>query len=78
MISKFDNGIKNTPFAPALLWKTVREYFISNSESVKLMLRSEITNARQGPSCDLIEHIEAFRAKVDAYLGANGSMDEEE
>lgn len=40
MISKFDNGVKITPFAPALLWKTVREYYISNSESVKLMLRS--------------------------------------
>ena len=78
MISKFDNGVKLTPFAPALLWKTVRDYYISNSESVKLMLRSEITNACQGPSRDLIEHIEAFRAKVDAYLGANGSMDEEE
>lgn len=78
MISKFENGIKNTPFAPALLWKTVREYYISNSESVKLMLRSEITNLRQGHSRDLIEHIELFRTKVDAYLGANGNMDEEE
>lgn len=78
MISKFKNGIKNTPFAPALLWKTVREYYISNSESVKLMLRSEITNLRQGHSQDLIGHIEAFRTKVDGYLGANGYMDEEE
>lgn len=78
MISKFENGVKNTPFAPSLLWKTVRDYYISNSESVKLMLRSEITNYRQGPSRDLIEHIEAFRTKVDAYLGANGNMDEEE
>lgn len=78
MISKFENRVKNTPFAPALLWKTVREYYVSNSESVKLMLRSEITNIRQGPSRYLIEHFEAFRLKVDSYLGANGSMDEEE
>lgn len=78
MISKFENGVKNNPFAPALLWKTVREYYISNSESVKLMLRSDLTNYRQGPTKDLIEHIEAFRSKVDAYLGANGTMDESE
>lgn len=25
MISKFEDSVKNTPFAPALLWKTVRE-----------------------------------------------------
>lgn len=42
------------------------------------MLRSEITNLRQGHSQDLIGHIEAFRTKVDGYLGANGYMDEEE
>lgn len=42
------------------------------------MLRSEITNYRQGPSHDLLEHLETFRSKVDAYLGANGKMDEEE
>lgn len=42
------------------------------------MLRSKITNLRQGPTRDLIEHIENFRSKVDAYLGVNGSMDEDE
>lgn len=78
MISKFENGVKTTPFAPALLWRTVRDHFISNSESVKLLLRSEITNYRQGQSRDLMDHIEEFRSKVNAYLGANGMMDEEE
>lgn len=78
MISTFEDGIKQKPFAPALLWKTVREYYVSDSESVKLMLRSQITNYRQGQTKDLLEHIEAFRSKVDAYLGANGKMDEEE
>lgn len=78
MISTFDEGVKNTPFAPALLWKTVRDYYVSNSESVKIMLRSEITNFRQGPSRDLLEHLKSFRSKVDLYLGANGKMDEEE
>lgn len=78
MISHFEEGIKITPFAPSLLWKTVRKYYVNNSESVKLMLRADITNFKQGPSRDLIEHIEAFRAKIDAYLGANGCMDEEE
>lgn len=42
------------------------------------MLRSDLTNYRQGPSRDLLEHIEGFRSKVDADLGANGKMDEEE
>lgn len=78
MISTFENGVKNTPFAPALLWKTVRDHFVSNLESVKILLRSDITNYRQGPSRDLLEHIEIFRSKVDAYLGANGKMEEDE
>lgn len=78
LISTFENGVKTTPFAPALLWKTVRDYYVSNSESVKLMLRSEITNFKQGPSKDLLDHIEAFRTKIDSFLGANGKMDEEE
>lgn len=78
MISTFEDGMKNTPFAPSLLWKTVRSYYINNSESVKLVLRSDIANFKQSPSKDLLEPIEAFRAKVDAFLGANGKMDEEE
>lgn len=78
MISTFEEGIKQTPFSPALLWKTVRDYHVSNSESVKLMLRSNITSFNQGPTRDLLEHIEEFRAKIDAFLGANGKMDEEE
>lgn len=78
MISVFENGIKQTPFSPALLWKTVREYYVSNSESVKLMLRSNITSFSQGSTRDLLEHIKEFRGKIDAFLGANGKMDEEE
>ncbi|EGG08679.1 uncharacterized protein MELLADRAFT_61736 [Melampsora larici-populina 98AG31] len=78
MISTFENGIKNTPSSPFLLWKTVRDYHISNSESVKLMLRSDITDLSQGSTKDLLEYIDMFRAKIDAYLGANGEMSEEE
>ncbi|EGG11163.1 uncharacterized protein MELLADRAFT_59957 [Melampsora larici-populina 98AG31] len=78
MISKFENGIKITIPSPSLLWKTIREYHISNSESVKLMLRSEITDLSQTSSKDLLEYIDIFRAKVDAYLGSNGEMSEEE
>lgn len=78
MISTFEDGIKHTPFAPALLWKTVRDYYVSHSESVKLMLRSSITSLVQGPTRDLLEHIEDFRGKIDAFLRANGKMDEEE
>lgn len=77
-ISTFENGIKKTPPSPSLLWKAVRDYHISNSESVKLMLRSEITDLSQGSTKDLLEYIDMFRAKVDAYLGANGEMSEEE
>ncbi|EGF99495.1 uncharacterized protein MELLADRAFT_112708 [Melampsora larici-populina 98AG31] len=78
MISKFENGIKTTDPSPSLLWKTIRDYHISNSESVKLMLRSEITDLSQGTTKDLLDYIDIFRAKVDAYLGSNGEMSEEE
>ncbi|EGG07633.1 uncharacterized protein MELLADRAFT_62417 [Melampsora larici-populina 98AG31] len=78
MISTFENGIKTTIPSPCLLWKTIRDYHISNSESVKLMLRSEITDLSQGSTKDLLEYIDIFRAKVDAYLGSNGEMSEEE
>ncbi|EGG03902.1 uncharacterized protein MELLADRAFT_65188 [Melampsora larici-populina 98AG31] len=78
MISKFENGIKTTPPSPSLLWKTIRDYHISNSESVKLMLRSDITDLSQGSTKDLLDYIDTFRAKVDAYLGSNGEMSEEE
>ncbi|EGG00366.1 uncharacterized protein MELLADRAFT_111935 [Melampsora larici-populina 98AG31] len=78
MISKFENSIKTTPSSPSLLWKTIRDYHISNSESVKLMLRSEITDLSQGSTKDLLDYIDVFRAKVDAYLGSNGEMSEEE
>lgn len=78
MISKFENGVKTTTPSPYLLWKTIRDYHISNSESVKLMLRSEITDLSQGSTKDLLEYIDIFRSKVDAYLGSNGEMSEEE
>ncbi|EGG12625.1 uncharacterized protein MELLADRAFT_101051 [Melampsora larici-populina 98AG31] len=78
MISTFENGVKKTPTSPMILWKSIRDYHISNSESVKLMLRSEITDLSQGSTKDLLEYIDMFRAKVDAYLGANGEMSEEE
>ncbi|EGG10238.1 uncharacterized protein MELLADRAFT_103661 [Melampsora larici-populina 98AG31] len=78
MISKFENGIKSTTPSPSLLWKTIRDYHISNSESVKLMLCSEITDLSQGSTKDLIDYIDIFRSKVDAYLGSNGEMSEEE
>lgn len=68
MISSFEDGIRVTPFAPSLLWKTIRSYYVNNSESVKLMLRADITNFKQGHTRDLLEHIEAFRAKINAYL----------
>lgn len=42
------------------------------------MLRSEIAGFKQGPTKDLLEHIEAFRAKIDSFLGANGKMEEDE
>lgn len=72
------DAIKITMFAPSLLWKTVWRYYVNNSEYVKLMFRADITNFKQGPSRDLIEHIKSFRGKIDAYLGANAKMDEEE
>lgn len=42
------------------------------------MLRAEITSFKQGPTRDLLGHIESFRYKIDAFLGANGKMDDEE
>ncbi|EGF98607.1 uncharacterized protein MELLADRAFT_113410 [Melampsora larici-populina 98AG31] len=78
MISKFENGIKITPPSPSLLWKTIQNHHISNLESVKLMLRSEITDLNQGSTKDLLEYLDIFHFKVDAYLGSNGEMTKEE
>lgn len=77
MMSTFEDGVKVTPFSPAKLWATVKNYSIRNSESVKLMLRSESTSFKKSSGTAFLENMEEFHTKVDAYLGANGKMDKE-
>lgn len=65
-------------YKPAFMWEKLRGYHASQSIEKRMMLRDALDDAKQGPSKDLLKHIDEWCLKLKNLLDAQEPMTVEE
>lgn len=65
-------------YKPAFMWDKMRGYHASQSIEKRMMLRDSLDDAKQGPSKDLLKHIDEWSLKLKSLLDAQEPMTVEE
>lgn len=65
-------------YKPSFMWDKMRGYHASQSIEKRMMLRDILDDAKQGPSKDLLKHIDEWNLKLKNLLDAQEPMTAEE
>lgn len=65
-------------YKPAIMWEKMRGYHASQSIEKRMILRDSLDDTRQGPSKDLLKHVDEWTSKLKNLLDAQEPMTVEE